>query len=126
MLHVNLLEKLLVPALSKLSNLVPGGGIWMNTQRPEWNDANNALAGGGISVVTLCYLRRYLGFLVDLLESPTDQRPWGYRPRWPTGSTDWRRPWKPEQDLLTAGRDLTAQDRKRVMDALGACFSALP
>ena len=26
----------------------------------------NALAGGGISVVTLCYLRRYLAFLADL------------------------------------------------------------
>ncbi len=66
--HANLLEKLLVPALSKLSNLIPDGGIWMNTQRPEWNDANNALAGGGVSVVTLCYLRRYLAFLVDCLD----------------------------------------------------------
>jgi hypothetical protein len=32
----------------------------MNTQRPEWNDANNALVGYGVSVVTLCYLRRML------------------------------------------------------------------
>jgi len=61
--RANLFEKLLVPALSKLSNLVPDAGIWMNTQRPEWNDANNALAGGGVSVVTLCHLRRYLTFL---------------------------------------------------------------
>lgn len=68
-LHVTLLEKLLVPVLSKLSNLVPGGGIWMNTQRPEWNDANNALVGHGVSVVTLAYLRRALVFLVGLLES---------------------------------------------------------
>ena len=51
--HVNLAEKLLVPLLSKLSNLVPDGGIWMNTQRPEWNDANNALVGQGLSMVTL-------------------------------------------------------------------------
>ncbi len=65
--HTNLLEKLLVTAFSKLSNLIPDAGIWMNTQRPEWNDANNALAGGGVSVVTLCYLRRYLAFLADLL-----------------------------------------------------------
>ena len=64
--HVTLFEKLLVPALSKLSNWVPGGGIWMNTQRPEWNDANNALAGNGVSMVTAYYLRRYLTFLVDL------------------------------------------------------------
>ena len=41
-----------MPALVKLSNLVPGGGVWLNTQRPEWNDANNALAGWGLSVVT--------------------------------------------------------------------------
>jgi hypothetical protein len=65
--RVNLFEKLMVPALSKISNLVPGGGIWMNTQRPEWNDANNALAGYGLSMVTLCYLRRYLVQLAELL-----------------------------------------------------------
>ncbi len=48
-LQVTLLEKLLVPLLSKLGNLVVDGGIWMNTQRPEWNDANNALVGQGLS-----------------------------------------------------------------------------
>lgn len=58
--HVNLTEKLLVLILTRLTNFVPGGGIWMNTQRPEWNDANNALVGYGVSVVTLCYLRRML------------------------------------------------------------------
>jgi hypothetical protein len=68
-LHVNLAEKLLVPILAKLSNLIPGGGIWMNTVRPEWNDANNALVGNGMSVVTACYLYRHLGFCVDLFES---------------------------------------------------------
>ena len=67
--HVNLLEKLLVPVLSKLSNLILGAGIWMNTQRPEWNDANNALVGYGVSTVTLCYLRRYLTFLQELTDS---------------------------------------------------------
>lgn len=64
---VSLAEKLLVPALVKLSNLVPGGGLWLNTQRPEWNDANNALAGWGLSVVTVCHLRRYLVFVDQLL-----------------------------------------------------------
>lgn len=72
--HATLLEKLLVPMLSKLSNFVIDGGIWMNTQRPEWNDANNALAGNGVSMVTLCYLRRYVKFLHDLL-SPLEQLP---------------------------------------------------
>lgn len=64
---VNLVEKLLVPLLAKLGNLVVGGGIWMNTQRPEWNDANNALVGHGLSMVTLYYLRRYVQFLQRLL-----------------------------------------------------------
>ena len=62
-----LAEKLLVPALAKLSNLVAGGGIWMNTQRPEWNDANNTLVGNGVSVVTLLHLRDYLTFIDRLL-----------------------------------------------------------
>ena len=64
-----LLDKLLVPLLTKMSNLVPEGGIWMNTQRPEWNDANNALVGNGLSVVTLGYLHRYLNFLADLFST---------------------------------------------------------
>ncbi len=67
-LLVTLAEKLLLPLLVKLSNLVPGGGIWLNTQRPEWNDANNALAGWGLSVVTVCYMRRYVVFLETLLD----------------------------------------------------------
>ena len=40
----------------------------MNTQRPEWNDANNALVGKGLSVVTLGYLRRYVVFFHSFLE----------------------------------------------------------
>jgi hypothetical protein len=72
-LHVSLAEKLLLLALAKLVNFVPEGGIWMNTQRPEWNDANNALVGKGLSVVTLAYLRRYLVFCRDLLaRGPAD------------------------------------------------------
>ena len=66
-LHVTLAEKLLILLLAKLTNLVPEGGIWMNTQRPEWNDANNALVGKGLSVVTLGYLRRYIAFVRGLL-----------------------------------------------------------
>ena len=70
---VNLTEKLLVPLLAKLSNFIPGAGIWLNTQRPEWNDANNALVGNGTSMVTLYYLRRYLTFCRDLLSSAEDK-----------------------------------------------------
>ncbi len=68
LLRVGLLEKLLVPALAKLSSFVPDGGIWLNTQRPEWNDANNALAGPGLSMVTLYHLRRYLDLLDGLID----------------------------------------------------------
>ncbi|MBT8066003.1 MAG: hypothetical protein KJO09_02085, partial [Gammaproteobacteria bacterium] len=67
--QVTLLEKLLVPLLTKLSNLVIDGGIWLNTQRPEWNDANNALVGQGLSMVTLYYMRRYVSFLQQLIQS---------------------------------------------------------
>ncbi|MCQ2591208.1 MAG: hypothetical protein MJ188_00360 [Treponema sp.] len=61
--------KALQIVLTKVSNLVPGGGIWLNTQRPEWNDANNALAGYGLSVVTLCYLCRYINVLLNIFEA---------------------------------------------------------
>ncbi|MFN8700048.1 MAG: hypothetical protein ACK5XQ_12055 [Flavobacteriales bacterium] len=65
--RVNFIEKILATILAKISNFIPEGGIWMNTQRPEWNDANNALVGNGVSVVTLCYLRRFAQFLSRML-----------------------------------------------------------
>ena len=71
--QVNLLEKLLVPLLCKLGNLVVDGGIWINAQRPEWNDANNALVGQGLSMVTLNYLRRYVRFFQDLMQNQTKE-----------------------------------------------------
>lgn len=71
---VNFIEKILATVLSKLSNFIPEGGIWMNTQRPEWNDANNALVGNGVSMVTLCYLRRFLEFFGELIEQTDDDR----------------------------------------------------
>jgi hypothetical protein len=71
---VNLTEKLLVPLLAKLSNFVPGAGIWLNTQRPEWNDANNALVGNGTSMVTLYYLRRYLTFCRELFRDAAGEK----------------------------------------------------
>ncbi|MCL2560557.1 MAG: hypothetical protein FWE07_08730 [Turicibacter sp.] len=67
--RVSFVEKLLVPILAKLSNLVPGGGIWMNTHRPEWNDANNAIVGNGLSMVTVYQLYRHLNFCLELLAS---------------------------------------------------------
>ncbi|RME97213.1 MAG: hypothetical protein D6772_10745, partial [Bacteroidetes bacterium] len=66
--RVNFIEKILATVLAKLSNFIPEAGIWMNTQRPEWNDANNALVGNGVSMVTLYYLRRFLTFFRTMLE----------------------------------------------------------
>ncbi len=66
--HVNFVEKILATLLAKLSNFILEGGIWMNTQRPEWNDANNALVGNGVSMVTLYYLNRFVLFFQQLLE----------------------------------------------------------
>jgi hypothetical protein len=66
---VNLIEKLLVTVLAKVSNFIPEGGIWLNTQRPEWNDANNALVGNGVSMVTLNYLRRFINFFEGIVEN---------------------------------------------------------
>jgi hypothetical protein len=119
--HVNLVEKLLVPALCKLSNLVPDGGIWMNTQRPEWNDANNALVGNGLSVVTVCHLRRYLLLLEQLLAGRVDPNVtissevarWFERVRHVLG----------EHHPLLAAPMLNDRDRRHVMDGLGRAFS---
>lgn len=66
---VSLAAKLLQILCTKLASYVPGGGIWLNTQRPEWNDANNALAGYGLSMVTLYYLRRFVSFSERLFET---------------------------------------------------------
>ena len=119
--HVSLTEKLLVLLLAKLTNLVPGGGIWMNTQRPEWNDANNALVGKGLSVVTVAYLRRFVAFWQARLAEDEPERLTvnsavaqllrevhaifdAHRPHLATGFTD--------------------QARRAIMDQLGAAATA--
>lgn len=70
---VNFIEKIMATMLAKVANFIPEGGIWMNTQRPEWNDANNALVGNGVSMVTLYYLRRFLVYFKDVLSTTTHQ-----------------------------------------------------
>ena len=70
---VTFIEKILATVLAKMSNFIPEGGIWMNTQRPEWNDANNALVGNGVSMVTLYYLRRFMHFLNKILTSAENE-----------------------------------------------------
>ena len=66
--RVNFIEKILATLLAKISNFIPEAGIWLNTQRPEWNDANNALVGNGVSMVTLYYIRRFLSFMEEILD----------------------------------------------------------
>jgi hypothetical protein len=117
---VNLTEKLLVAVLAKLANFIPEAGIWLNTQRPEWNDANNALVGNGVSLVTLCYLRRYLAFCLELF-APLEQA---------------RLPLSVEVDRFLGrvtqalerhrpllGRRISDRDRRRVLDDLGRAGS---
>ena len=65
-------EKLIITLLANLSNHIPGAGIWMNTLRPEWNDANNALVGNGASVVTVCYMHRFMQVLKQLFTEAGD------------------------------------------------------
>ena len=113
LVHVTLGEKLLLLVLAKLVNLVPDGGIWMNTQRPEWNDANNALVGRGLSVVTLAYVRRYLDVIRDLLG--TDM----------VVSSELRELLADVHTALAEQADSTVEgfddaSRKSLMDALGA------
>ena len=119
--HASLAEKLLVPALAKLSNLTPDGGIWLNTQRPEWNDANNALVGIGVSVVTAFHLREYLSFVDGLLErSLVTQVPMAQP------VIDWIRglesAYASHGNLLSEDRN-TPEGRRRLLDQTGAAYS---
>jgi hypothetical protein len=119
--HACLIEKLMVSVLARLSNFVADGGIWMNTQRPEWNDANNALAGNGVSVVTLFYLRRYLCFVADRLEErgtapvtmAADVARWSQTVK---GTLERHRP-------VAGGGARSGRERKAILDALGGAFS---
>lgn len=118
--HVNLIEKLLVILLAKLSNYVPEAGIWMNTQRPEWNDANNALVGYGVSVVTLCYLRRFLAFCKDLFRE-IEEREISISLEVGEFFRDIYDALKRHLNLL--GKPMSDKDRKRVLDDLGKAGS---
>ena len=119
-IHASLVEKSLILLLAKLSNLVPEGGIWMNTQRPEWNDANNALVGKGLSMVTVCYLRRFVAFLERLL-SRDDRTGYSVAAElgtWLAGTT---RVLKHAESGLERGFD--DRVRRRLMDGLGRAGS---
>ena len=114
--QVNFIEKILATVLAKLSNFIPEGGIWMNTQRPEWNDANNALVGNGVSMVTLYYLRRFLHFFKGLLANTSMEGV--------NVSAELIAFYNRMNEALSKHKHLLSnaindQDRKRVMDDLG-------
>ncbi len=119
--HVGLAEKLLVPVLAKVSNFVVDGGIWLNTQRPEWNDANNALVGSGLSMVTVCYLHRHLALLADVLSQISEEQF--------SVSTEVARWFRQVHAILEENRDLLAQpsvsdeQRAQMLAAAGRAFS---
>ncbi len=117
--YATLIEKLLTLLLAKLVNFVPNGGIWMNTQRPEWNDANNALVGKGISVVTTNYLRRFVVFLRGLLADAPDALPVSVSLR-----TLYTQIETVLQDYHAAPEPITDQQRRAILDALGSAGSA--
>lgn len=118
--RVNFIEKILASLLAKMSNFIPEGGIWMNTQRPEWNDANNALVGNGVSMVTLYYMRRFLKFLqsaIDKMEAEqikiSGELMEFYHSSRQTLEDNYR--------LLQSG--INDMDRKHITDALGKAAS---
>lgn len=118
---VTFVEKILATVLAKLSNFIPEGGIWMNTQRPEWNDANNALVGNGVSMVTLCYLRRFLSFFKQVLAASDAQQA--------SVSAELLAFFKGVSQTLNAHQHLLSgkisdTDRKRILDGLGKAGSA--
>jgi hypothetical protein len=118
--RVNFLEKILATVLSKLSNFVHEGGIWMNTQRPEWNDANNALVGNGVSMVTLCYLRRFLTFFKPVFEKANGQV-YPVSAELHTFFTTLSNTFADKLYMLSAS--INDADRKQITDALGQAGS---
>ena len=118
-IHVTLAEKLLVLILVKLTNFVPEGGVWMNTQRPEWNDANNALVGKGLSVGTAAYLRRMLVFCQHLFARGPAILSLTLEVRMLLAAV--AAILAEHEDLLTIGFDDT--QRRAIMDALGLAGS---
>lgn len=119
--NVTFIEKILATTLAKLSNFIPEGGIWMNTQRPEWNDANNALVGNGVSMVTLYYLRRFLNFIVNSIDkSPLDNLEVSeevyslFKSLWQTFS----------HNKVLLSSSISNTKRKEIVDSLGMAASA--
>jgi hypothetical protein len=113
---VNLTEKLLISILAKLTNFIPEAGLWLNTQRPEWNDANNALVGNGASMVTLYYLRRHLMVCREILVPLADVA-LNVSSEVSALLDEVRRALEKHRSLLRGS--INDRDRRRVLDSLG-------
>ncbi|WP_298884303.1 hypothetical protein [uncultured Polaribacter sp.] len=118
---VNLIEKLLATVLAKVSNFIPEGGIWLNTQRPEWNDANNALVGNGVSMVTLNYLNRFLNFFEKVVDKSTTEEV-QISTELATFFNQVVATFNKNVNILTGS--VSNKDRKTVLDGLGEAGSA--
>jgi hypothetical protein len=103
-----------------MSNFIPEGGIWMNTQRPEWNDANNALVGNGVSMVTLCYLRRFLKIFEQIIAASELENIKISSEM--VGFYHGIRECLVENQNLLSGK-INDQDRKKILDQLGEAAS---
>lgn len=119
--RVNLIEKLLATVLAKLSNFIPEGGIWLNTQRPEWNDANNALVGNGVSMVTLYYLRRFFSFLEEVLQSDHLEKEMQISEELADFFHQIKNTLETHTGLLSG--EISDKDRKLILDGLGKAGS---
>ena len=117
---VNLVEKLLATVLAKISNFIPEGGIWLNTQRPEWNDANNALVGNGVSMVTLNYLNRFINFFEKVVVKSTTEQVLISR-ELAVFFNSVVNTFKQNKHILSG--KVTDKDRKTVLDGLGKAGS---
>lgn len=113
---VSFTEKILATLLAKLSNFIPQAGIWLNTMRPEWNDANNALVGIGASMVTLYYIRRFVAFVSDLYAKHTDEN-FVVSAEIKQLFVDEMAAFEDSKELLPTG--FNAYQRRVVIDALG-------
>ncbi len=119
-LKVNFTEKILATVLAKLSNFILEGGIWMNTQRPEWNDANNALVGNGVSMVTLYYLRRMMQFFQGIFENSALENV-----KVSTELVDFYKKIREgfQENLHLLEGNISNEDRKKILDLFGEAAS---
>jgi len=92
----------------------------MNTQRPEWNDANNALVGNGVSMVTLNYLNRFLNFF-DKVVSKSDTEQFEISSELSTFFNEVVATLKENKNILEG--KVSDKNRKVVLDGLGSAAS---